>query len=57
MGERTDWDAIGEGHAFGAWERGDLSIELFEPWHPVGSLSKESCWTPAELVERMKELV
>jgi NAD(P)-dependent dehydrogenase (short-subunit alcohol dehydrogenase family) len=32
-------------------------IELFEPWQSVKSLSKESCWTPAELVERMKEIV
>ena len=32
-------------------------IELFEPWQSVKILSKESCWTPAELVERMKEIV
>jgi len=32
-------------------------IELFEPWRPVKSLSKEGRWTPAELVERMPELI
>jgi NAD(P)-dependent dehydrogenase (short-subunit alcohol dehydrogenase family) len=31
-------------------------IEVFEPWQPVRSLSKESVWTPAELVERIKEI-
>ena len=32
-------------------------IEVFEPWQPKGSLSKEERWTPAELAERMKEIV
>lgn len=32
-------------------------IELFEPWQPAGSLSKEERWTPAELAERMKQIL
>jgi len=32
-------------------------IELFEPWRPVKSLSKEGRWTPEELVNRMPELI
>ena len=32
MAERTDWNAIGEGHSFEAWERSDLSIELFQAY-------------------------
>jgi NAD(P)-dependent dehydrogenase (short-subunit alcohol dehydrogenase family) len=32
-------------------------IELFEPWRPVKSLSKEGRWTPAELVKRMPEII
>jgi hypothetical protein len=32
-------------------------IELFEPWRPVKSLSKDGRWTPAELVNRMPELI
>ena len=48
-------DAAAEvtGQVFGV-SGGD--IEVFEPWQPVRSLSKESAWTPAELVERMKEI-
>ena len=32
MAGRTDWNAIGEGHTFEAWERSDLSIELFQAY-------------------------
>jgi NAD(P)-dependent dehydrogenase (short-subunit alcohol dehydrogenase family) len=32
-------------------------IELFEPWRPVRSLSKDGRWTPGDLVKRMPEIV
>ena len=30
-------------------------IEIFEPWRPTESLSREERWTPAELAEAMKK--
>ncbi|HUT51999.1 MAG TPA: SDR family NAD(P)-dependent oxidoreductase [bacterium] len=32
-------------------------IEIFEPWKPIKSISKEGRWTVAELTEKMKEIV
>jgi len=30
-------------------------IEIFEPWQPIESLSRDGQWTPAELAEAMKK--
>jgi len=47
-------DAAAEvtGQVFGI-SAGD--IEIWEPWRPKDSLSKEGRWTPQELVEKMKK--